>query len=133
MSEMSSFGFENSLTTAMNRGAEHQFKLQRTGQMVDSVGNSLIERLFGDKKPRQRADLLMQLEIVAKKRQLGLPTTSEDLENLLNENQTLMDPGRAVTLGAAAYKSTPIFKFGASPFFGGFEHGKLGAIARIFK
>lgn len=128
--QMSQFAFENSLTTALNRGAEHQYKLRA----MEGVSGALLERLFGDDKPKRRGDLLMQLEILKRKRELGLPTDSEDLENLLNEPVTLMDPGRAVAFGAAAAGSkAPLLKLGASPWFGGFEHGKLGAIARIFR
>lgn len=130
LADMSQFTLENTLTTAINRGAEHQFKLRA----MERAGDYLIGRMFGDETPKNRAALLMQLEILKKKRELGLPTNSEDLENLLNEPVTLMDPGRAITLGAAAIGSKkPLLKLGASPWFGGFEHGKLGAIARFFR
>lgn len=130
MNDMSQFAFENALTTAAMRGAEHSFKLRKGEEIADSV----LGKIFGDDKPKKRADLLMQLEILKRKRELGLPTDSEDLENLLNEPVTLMDPGRAVALGAVALGSKkPLLKLGASPWFGGFEHGKLGAIARFFR
>lgn len=130
LADMSQFSLENTLTTAMNRGAEHQFKLRA----MERGGDSLMQYLFGDDKPQKRADLLMQLEILKRKRELGLPTDSEDLENLLNEPVTLMDPGRAVAFGSAALGSKkPLLQLGASPSFGGFAHGKLGAIARIFR
>lgn len=118
---------EKSVNNAMSR-----YFLAR--QLSEHVGGGLINKIFPDRRGQE----LMSLEIMQKRRALGLPIDTEEYETLLNQNQTMLDPGRAITLGSVATASRkPLLKLGASPFLKGFEHGAvgrgLGAIGRIFK
>ncbi len=117
---------ESSVNNAMSR-----YFLAR--QLSEHVGGGLIDKVFPDRKGQQ----LMALEIMLKRRQLGLPENTSEYEDLLNERQTVLDPGRMITLGSVATQSEkPLLKLGASPFLKGFQHGPagraIGAIGRIF-
>lgn len=133
MAELDQFMLQNAATEGAMRGAEHGFRLNSAA----SLSSTVLERIFSSlssNKPQKRQELLMQLEILQRKRALGLPTTSEDLENLVNKDDSVPSPGRAIAFGAvAAGMKKPLFSLGGKSSFGGFEHGSLGAIARIFK
>lgn len=133
MSEMTAFEFENALNNAMLM----HLKMQSQKDIVEGIASPLLGALIPKKKDRN-LELLTQLEIAKSKKALGLPTDSDDLEQLLNEDKTLLDPGRAIALGSVALGSkAPLFRSGANPFFSGAKNGSIsrsvGAIAKFFR
>lgn len=118
---------------AMTKALGNYLKLQTQKETATWAGDQLLGRAFPGKEQE-----LLALEIALKRRALGLPDDTESYEDLLNKPQTMLDPGRAITLGSVAVSSKqPLLKLGASPFLEGIKHGPagryLGAIGRIFR
>jgi len=118
-------GQEVALTNAIRNGL--MFHYQK--QFASDVGGSLIDKIFS--KGRDRGQELLKLEIIEKRRRLGLPENTEDYQELLNENKTLPDPGRALMWAGMALSRKPLLRFGASPVLKGEKHGST--ISKLFR
>ncbi len=122
--------FDKSIMAAMSK-----YYFARQG--AEFIGATLIPRLFPSKKLKED-EMVGRLDIMERRRRLGLPDNSDDYEEMLNSDKPLINPGRALTLGiVAATNKAPILRFGASPILKGMQHGAigrgLGLVGKLFR
>lgn len=103
------------------------------GSIAGGAGH-VQQRMFPS-EPDLLALQAQKLDIIQRKRDLGMPMTDEEYDYMVNEEKPFLNPGRAVTIGLSFLKNPtkPALNLGAfGRYFGKGAAHESGAISRFF-
>jgi hypothetical protein len=120
----------DAINSAQLWGAMNAYlRLRLQVEAAEQVGKAGMDRFFpsGEKK---RTEELQKLDIIAKKRSLGLPMSDEDYEYQVNQEKPFINPGEALTI------STALLRGKGKPLLNLFPRaknvGSSGTISKLF-